>query len=126
MDPNSKLSKDLTSALIKPLWNDLQHPPLCYLGDETKYRKSDGSNNNLLYPRLGAAGSYYARTVTPQTLAPSVLPDAGLIFDTIFAREGKAKPHPTQISSVLFYFASIIIHGKPVCQELFVLVNVYH
>ena len=37
------------------------------------------------------------------------LPDAGLIFDTIFKRR-EAKQHPNKISSVLFYFATIIIH----------------
>lgn len=73
---------------------------------------SDGSNNNIMYPRLGAAGSYYARTVMPETLAPSVLPDAELVFETIFAREGETRKHPNEISSVLFYLASIIIHGK--------------
>jgi hypothetical protein len=110
--PKSKACKDLSGTLVKPLWNDLQHPPLSYLGDEFKYRKSDGSNNNILYPSLGAAGSKYARTVTPETLTPSVLPDAGLIFDTIFAREDQTRHHPNQISSVLFYLASIITHGN--------------
>lgn len=115
----SKASKDLSGLLLKPLWNDLQHPPIAYVGNEYKYRKGDGSNNNIMYPHLGKAGSSYARTVTPQTLAPSVLPDAGLIFDTIFAREDQAREHPTQLSSVLFYFASIIIHGKLVLPRCF-------
>lgn len=97
------------SQLVKPLWNDLQHPPLSYVGDEYRYRKSDGSNNNIMYPHLGAAGSSYARTVTPQTLTPAVRPDAGLLFDVIFKRDQPVK-HPAQISSVLFYLASIITH----------------
>ncbi|KAF7505932.1 hypothetical protein GJ744_012374 [Endocarpon pusillum] len=108
--PNTKACKDVGGVLIKPLWNDLQHPPLTYLGDDFKYRKSDGSNNNFMYPRLGAAGSCYARTVTPETLAPSVLPDADLVFETIFAREGETRNHPNEISSVLFYLATIITH----------------
>ena len=108
---DSKPSKDLSSALVKPLWNDLHHPPLSYLGDEYKYRQADGSNNNIMYPHLGAAGSSYARTVTPQTLTPAVKPDPSLLFDTIFARQEKIKEHPTEISSVLFYLASIITHG---------------
>lgn len=118
LPPKSKLCKDLSAVLIKPLWNELQHPPLTYLGDDFKYRKSDGSNNNFMYPRLGAAGSFYARSVTPQTLAPSVLPDAGLIFDTIFARDEEPRQHPNQISSVLFYFASIITHGRAILQVI--------
>lgn len=35
-----------------------------------------------MYPRLGAAGSHYARSVTPQHKRLSVLPDPGLIFDS--------------------------------------------
>jgi hypothetical protein len=112
LPPKSKACKDLGGLLIKPLWNDLHHPPLSYLGNDYKYRKSDGSNNNILYPHLGKAGSCYARTVIPQTLAPSVLPDPALIFDTIFARGDEPRDHPNQISSVLFYMASIITHGK--------------
>lgn len=34
-----------------------------------------------MYPELGAAGSFYARSVTPQTPLPAVLPDASTIFD---------------------------------------------
>jgi hypothetical protein len=112
LPPKSSLCKEFAGRLTKPLWNDLQHPPLSYLGNDYKYRKSDGSNNNIMYPHLGAAGSQYARTVTPQTLAPSVLPDAGLLFDTIFARQDQANEHPSQISSVLFYLATIVTHGK--------------
>jgi hypothetical protein len=123
LPPNSKACKDLSRVLIKPLWNELQHPPLAYLGDEFKYRKSDGSNNNIMYPRLGAAGSPYARSVTPETLAPSVLPDAGLVFETIFAREDQARDHPNQISSFLFYLASIITHGKLALQSPFFLAS---
>lgn len=110
--PKSRACQELSGLLIKPLWNDLHHPPLAYLGDEFKYRKSDGSNNNIMYPRMGAAGSPYARSVTPKTLAPSVLPDPGLIFDTIFARGERPNEHPSRISSVLFYLASIITHGR--------------
>lgn len=44
--PNdSKLRDDLSGQFIKTLWNNLQHPPISYLGEEFKYRKADGSNN---------------------------------------------------------------------------------
>ncbi|KAL4777371.1 heme peroxidase [Aspergillus nidulans var. acristatus] len=69
---------------------------------------------NVMYPHVGASGSHYARTVTPKHPRPAVLPDPGLIFDLIaalLAREGPAKEHPAKISSNLFYFAIIIIHG---------------
>jgi hypothetical protein len=110
--PNgSGLRDNLSSAFISRLWNTLQHPPISYLGAEFKYRTADGHNNNIMYPQLGAAGSHYARTVTPLHPRPSVLPDPSLIFDTLLARNGPMKEHPSQISSNLFYLATIIIHG---------------
>lgn len=106
----SKALGDLTGQFIKLLWENLEHPPLSYQGDEYKYRTADGCNNNIMYPHLGKAGSYYARTVVPQTLKPGVLPDPGVIFDAIFARDEKPREHPNKISSMLFYLATIIIH----------------
>src|ERR1700679_1626241 len=78
----SKTLDNLGGELVKVLWNNLEHPPLSYQGEEFKYRMADGSNNNVMYPLLGAASSSYARTVTPQTLQPGVLPDPGVVFDT--------------------------------------------
>ena len=106
----SQALEDLTVKFVKLLWNNLEHPPLSMQGNEYKYRKADGSNNNIMYPHLGQAGSFYARTVTPQTLQPGVLPDPGLIFDTVFARREETREHPNKISSMLFYLATIIIH----------------
>lgn len=37
-----------------------------------------------MYPRLGAAGSSYARSVMPKTALPRVLPDPSTIFDGLF------------------------------------------
>lgn len=42
-----------------------------------------------------------------QTVA---LPDPGVVFDSLMARKD-FKEHPNKISSMLFYLASIIIHG---------------
>ncbi|KAK5048080.1 hypothetical protein LTR84_006270 [Exophiala bonariae] len=105
----SRTSATLTNAFLNQLWTDLQHPPQSYLGTEFVYRKADGSNNNILWPRLGAAGQPYARTVRPRMIQPVAKPDPGLIFDSLLARK-TFKPHPNKISSVLFYLASIIIH----------------
>ncbi|KAL4780368.1 heme peroxidase [Aspergillus varians] len=109
--PNtSALRSKLTDTFVTTLWDNLQHPPLSYLGDEFRYRRADGSYNNIMYPHLGASGSHYARTVTPEHPRPAVLPDPGLIFDTLLARQGPAREHPTKVSSNLFYLATIIIH----------------
>lgn len=45
----------------------------------------------------------------PSVVQSAVLPDPGVLFDTLMARE-EAVEHPNKISSMLFYLASIIIH----------------
>jgi hypothetical protein len=105
----SSAGKGVTSSFLTQLWDDLKHPPLSYLGDDFIYRKADGSNNNILWPHIGAAGVPYARTVKPLQLQPIALPDPGVVFDSLMARRDY-KEHPNKISSVLFYLASIIIH----------------
>ncbi|KAL4910014.1 hypothetical protein BDW74DRAFT_165275 [Aspergillus multicolor] len=103
--PNgSTLRTKITDKFIRTLWDNLHHPPLSYIGDEFRYRRADESFN------ARASGSHYARTVTPRHPRPAVLPDLGLIFDTLLARRGPAKEHPAKISSMLFHFATIIIH----------------
>ena len=62
-----------------------------------------------MYPHLGAANTPYARSVSPNTLSPGALPDPALIFDSVMARK-EFKPHPNKVSSVFFYWASLIIH----------------
>jgi hypothetical protein len=99
----------LTNSFIDELWNSLEHPPAIHLGDKYKYRQADGSYNNPRHPDLGKANMPYMRTVKPETLQPGSLPDPGLIFDSLFARD-KFKEHPNKVSSVLYYWASLIIH----------------
>lgn len=106
---DSKAGMTLTNGFLTQLWNDLSHPPLSNLGGDFKYRAADGSNNNIIWPRLGVAGSPYARTVQPETMQPIALPDPSIVFDSVMARRN-FEPHPNKISSVLFYLASIIIH----------------
>ncbi|KAF1957002.1 hypothetical protein CC80DRAFT_561492 [Byssothecium circinans] len=73
------------------------------------YRTADGSNNNVLFPHIGKAGSFYARSVPPKHVSPR-LPDPSILFDALLAREGSPRPHPNKISSVLLATATIIIH----------------
>jgi linoleate 10R-lipoxygenase len=84
------------------------------MGDDYKYRSADGSNNNPTLPWLGAANTPYCRTIPPLTIQPTGLPDAGLIFDSLFARQ-EFTPHPNKVSSVFFDWASLIIHGRLYC-----------
>ncbi|EPS42371.1 hypothetical protein H072_3669 [Dactylellina haptotyla CBS 200.50] len=109
LPPTSRNEKVLTGALLDKLWNQLQHPPLSYLGLKQQYRSADGSYNNILYPHLGKAGTPYARSVRPMKKMPGARPDPGLIFDVLLARQ-QPKQHDNKISSMLFYLATIIIH----------------
>ncbi|KAL2008268.1 hypothetical protein VTN00DRAFT_8250 [Thermoascus crustaceus] len=109
LPPHSKNRVELTNAFLDELWNSLQHPPLSYMGDEYTYRSADGSNNNPTLPWLGAANTPYARSIPPLTIQPGALPDPGLIFDSLFARQ-KFTPHPNKVSSFFFDWASLVIH----------------
>ncbi|KAJ4369231.1 hypothetical protein N0V83_006316 [Neocucurbitaria cava] len=99
----------VTSQFLTQLWNDLPHPPQSYLGAKFQYRSADGSNNSLVNPQVGAAGTPYARSVKPSMMQTPARPDPGVVFDSIMTRK-HAELHPNRISSMLFYLASIIIH----------------
>ncbi|OCK95012.1 heme peroxidase [Cenococcum geophilum 1.58] len=109
LPPSSDNRKTLTNQFLTQLWNDMQHPPQSYLGAKFQYRSADGSNNSLIHPQLGAAGTPYARTVKPATMQPIARPNPGVVFDSVMSRKHH-ELHPNRISSVLFYLASIIIH----------------
>lgn len=108
---NSLTRLKLTIQQVDQLWNTLQHPPMSLLGAEHRFRQPDGGNNNPMAPNLGRAGTSYARTVKPMTLMPKSVPDPGVVFDSVMCRR-EYRPHPNNVSSMLFYIASIIIHGK--------------
>ncbi|GAA5854783.1 hypothetical protein JCM5353_003434, partial [Sporobolomyces roseus] len=109
LPPDSKIGDVLENAFIKLLWNDLQHPPISFVG-KAKYRSADGSGNNFFNPRFGAAGEPYARSVVPQHAMPQQLPDCATVWDTLMKRD-KFVPHPSGISSLLFAFATCITHS---------------
>ncbi|POS70390.1 linoleate diol synthase [Diaporthe helianthi] len=101
----------LTNQLIGELWGSLEHPVLNYIGAKSMYRSADGSNNNPLWPSMGAAGTTYARSVRPTIMPPGALPDPGLIYDSVMRRSSSGyRKHPNNVSSILWYWATIIIH----------------
>ena len=108
---NSMTRLKLTIQQVDQLWNTLQHPPLSLLGNAYRFRQPDGAYNNPMQPNLGRAGTAYSRTVKPMTLTPMSLPDPGLVFDSVMSRR-EYRSHPNNVSSMLFYVASIIIHGE--------------
>ncbi|KAI9372316.1 heme peroxidase [Aspergillus egyptiacus] len=99
----------LTNLFLNELWDSLPHPPLQYVGEKYAYRSADGSYNNPTLPWLGAANTEYARSIRPETTRLPNLPDAGLVFDSLFARD-EFRPHPNKVSSIFFTWASLIIH----------------
>lgn len=66
-----------------------------------------------MFPDLGKAGSPYARSVKKLKAMHGVPPDPALLFDLLMARtDDSFKENPAGLSSVMFYHATIIIHGK--------------
>ncbi|KAF8916280.1 heme peroxidase [Mucidula mucida] len=107
---DSSWSLEAQNKVIALLYNDLSHPPPTYVGNEYKFRAADGSNNNILAPDMGKAGTPYSRSVQQiHPLSPKDLPDAGLVFDTLLQREKFVK-HPGGLSSLMFGFAALVIH----------------
>ncbi|KAI1803769.1 linoleate diol synthase precursor [Daldinia bambusicola] len=111
LPPNSHEGKQATDAFINTLWNSLEHPPAQITSGNTCYRAADGSFNNLGVPVMGAANTRYSRTTPAKVFQGPNLPDPGLIYDSLMARdETSFREHPNKISSVLFYLATIITH----------------
>jgi hypothetical protein len=73
---------------------------------------------NIMFPQLGAAGTFYARSVNATVLRQGALPDPALVYDSVMKRT-EYKKHPNNVSSVLWYWASIIIHGRRRSQGYF-------
>lgn len=107
----SRTRVKLTNQFIDELWYSLDHPVLNFIGEHYMYRSADGSYNNPLFPQLGAAGTTYARSVRPTIMPPGALPDPALIYDSVMKRPVNGyKKHPNNVSSILWYWATIIIH----------------
>jgi hypothetical protein len=105
----SLLREKLTNNLIATLWDSIEHPQMLYVGDKFRYRLADGSNNNPMFPQMGAANTHYARSCKPRKTAPGALPDPNQVFEALFARQ-KFREHPNKVSSILWYWATIITH----------------
>lgn len=109
MPVSSNISRTLSDTLIKIIWGDLPHPAVSFMGSEHRFRRPDGSDNNVMNPKLGASGQPYSRNVQRMQPQQVNLPDPGTVYDLLLARDS-FEPHPTGISSLLFNFANIIIH----------------
>lgn len=83
LPPHSKQMKGLSDGFINQLWTTLDHPPVSSLGDQYKYRRADGSYNNIYSPQLGAANTPYARSVKPAVFQNPDLPEPDIVFERL-------------------------------------------
>jgi cytochrome P450 len=109
LSDHSKVQEALTNSFIAQLWNSIDHPPMLYMGNKYRFRQPDGSWNNPYLPQLGAARTPYSRTVRPKGMNLGAQPDPEAIFESVFAR-GIFRKNPNNVSSILWYWATIIIH----------------
>lgn len=108
--PLKHVVQELQDKLIELLYDDLSHPPATYIGTQYAYRQPDGSYNNISDPSMGKAHLPYARSVQQTHPLPrNMLPDAGLVFDSLLKRKKFVK-HPAGLSSMMFSFAALVIH----------------
>jgi len=107
---NSGLGSRVANGFIKMLWQDLPHPAGTIVGPTAKYRKHDGSNNNLWNPDMGKAGSPYSRSVPPMKPKGPTLPDVELVFEHLLKRKGPFRKHPSGLNRLFFSFATVVIH----------------
>ncbi|KAK2067103.1 hypothetical protein P8C59_000866 [Phyllachora maydis] len=107
---DSKESAELSGAFVGQLWDRLDHPPSGTLDARYRYREADGSYNNIGNPTLGAANTAYGRSTRPAAYPLPNPPEAGQLFDLLMARGAEYRPHPSGLSSMLFYLGTIIIH----------------
>ncbi|KAI5116947.1 hypothetical protein M0805_003675 [Coniferiporia weirii] len=107
---DTQLATKLQDAIVGFLYNDLTHPPATYVSNKYAWRTADGSHNNVSVPDMGKSGTPYARSVQQvHPLPRHMLPDPGLVFDTLLRREKFVK-HPAGLSSLMFSFAALVIH----------------
>jgi hypothetical protein len=106
------LSDQVTSPLIQQFWQDLEHPPHIWVGQQ--FRSADGSNNSHIYPHIGKSMTPYARMVTSKTvpmIPTQELPDPDELFTDLMKRSPDVfTPHPSAVNSALFYLAILITH----------------
>jgi hypothetical protein len=108
---NSGLGPAVANAFITMLYNDLPHPASTLAGPSGRYRKHDGSGNNMWWPEMGKAGSPYSRSVPPVKTKPTNLPDPELVYEQLLKRKkGVFQEHPSGLNRLFFSFATVVIH----------------
>lgn len=83
-------------------------PQASHVGDQYRFRKADGSSNNVQNATLGQAGCPYAKTVPTEPKEGEAKPDAGSLFDTLLSRGGTFESNPSGISNLVCDFTTLI------------------
>ncbi|KAI9260822.1 heme peroxidase [Sporodiniella umbellata] len=99
----------VTQPLITTFYNDIPKPYINYVGHQ--FRTADGSENSLVYPNVGRAGSNYVRSVTSTAYNNEDLPSAKEVFHKLLKRpDGTFEKHKGGINMMLLYLAILITH----------------
>ncbi|CAE6439322.1 unnamed protein product [Rhizoctonia solani] len=99
----------LNNHVIRYLYEAIPHPVDTLLGE--RFRRADGSHNNVYVPSMGQAGMPYARTCQGRHRLKS-LPEPAVVFDELLKAPSKTRdPHPGGNSSLTFAFASLVTHS---------------
>ncbi|KAG1459718.1 hypothetical protein G6F46_007530 [Rhizopus delemar] len=99
----------VTQPLITTFYNDIPKPYTNYVGHQ--FRTADGSQNSIMFPDVGKAGSNYVRTVRSLRNNNVNLPPAKEVFDKLLKRpDDEFTEHKSGINMLLLYLAIIITH----------------
>ncbi|KAH7335744.1 heme peroxidase [Rhizoctonia solani] len=99
----------LNNHMIRYLYETIPHPVDTLLGE--RFRRADGSGNNVYIPSIGQAGLPYARTGQGKHHLKN-LPEPATVFDELLKAPSKTRdPHPGGNSSLTFAFASLVTHS---------------
>lgn len=112
---DSHFGASMSKIFIGSLWKLVSHPPASFQNQiGYQWRSADGSGNNLAFPDLGKAGQKFIQECIPKRPRAVTLPDPGVLFDEVLRRcadnNGAFKSSESNVSSNLFYFATIITH----------------
>ncbi|KAG8689081.1 hypothetical protein FRC11_004167, partial [Ceratobasidium sp. 423] len=113
-DPSEETQATVTrlnNHVIRYLYETIPHPVDTLLGE--RFRRADGSWNNVHIPSTGQAGTTYARTCQGKHHPTQPFPDPAEVFDKLL-KAPKDKPrdkHPGENSSLTFAFASLVTHS---------------
>ena len=77
---DSQIRSDLTNTLIDSLWDNLQHPPLSYLGGDMAYQTAE----EVERAKAGAAGMPKPRSLAPESVSfPSPTDPSIILVETV-------------------------------------------